>query len=44
MCTTCKYLELKGEDGKYLCTKYDLNVRHSDICDDYTWDGTVRVA
>jgi len=44
MCTTCKYLEVKDEDGKYLCTKYDLNVRHNDICDDYTWDGNVRVA
>ncbi len=41
MCTTCKYLETR--DGRYWCTRYDLNVRHSDICDDYEWDKIIRV-
>ena len=41
MCITYRHLELK--DGKYWCTKHDLNVRHSDVCDDYEGDGEVRV-
>lgn len=41
MCTTCKYLEMR--ESKYWCTKYDLNVRNSDLCDDYQWDGKFRV-
>ena len=44
MCTVCRYLELRDREGKYWCTKYDLNVHHSDLCDDYVWDGKVRVA
>jgi len=44
MCTVCKYLELRDKEGKYWCRKYDLNVHHSDLCDDYIWDGKVRVA
>ena len=41
-CIVCNYLELR--DGKYWCKKYDLNVRHNDLCDDYEWDGKIRVA
>ena len=42
-CATCKYLETRDRDGKYWCKRYDLNIRHSDLCDDYMWDGNVRV-
>lgn len=42
MCTVCKYSDLREREGRYWRTKYDLNVHHSDLCDDYTWDGEVR--
>lgn len=41
MCTTCRFFEVR--DGKYWCCKYELGVRYSDLCDDYVWDGIVRV-
>jgi hypothetical protein len=41
MCTTCKFFELRT--GKYWCTKYDLNVRHNDLCNEYQSDGKTRV-
>jgi len=41
MCSECRYLELR--DGNYWCTIYDLNVPNGAICDDYKWDGKIRV-
>jgi hypothetical protein len=40
ICSICRYLELR--DGKYWCTKYDLNVPYGALCDDYEWDGKVQ--